>query len=222
MSDMPGLLAFGLTFTYIRMVLFEGILIIIVFMEQLILDKAKTALVVIDLQKGIVGRTTQPYASPDVVKNAAMIAEACRISGVPVFLIRVTPSPDGKDALRPIADAPMPGGAPASDWADIVPEMGPRPGDFVLTKHQWGAFYGTELDLELRRRGVKTIILCGISTNIGVESTARDAYERGYDQVIAEDACAAMTAEEHAFSLAKIFPRIARVRKTADIIPALK
>ncbi|MCL4404125.1 hydrolase [Patescibacteria group bacterium] len=191
-------------------------------MEQLILDKAKTALVVIDLQKGIVGRTTQPYASQDVVKNAAAIAEACRASGVPVFLVHVTPSPDGKDALHPEADNVMQRGAPAPDWAELVPEMGPKDGDFVITKRQWGAFYGTELDLELRRRGVRTIVLCGISTNIGVESTARSAYEYGYDQVVVEDACAAMSAEEHAFSLKTVFPRIARVRKTVDVIAALK
>jgi nicotinamidase-related amidase len=148
--------------------------------KNALIDKSKTALVVIDLQKGIVGRQTAPYASDIVVKNTAALAEAFRKNDMPVFLVRVTPSPDGKDTLRPIADAPMQAQTPPSDWADIVPELGPKPGDFVITKHQWGAFYGTELDLELRRRGMATIVLCGIATNIGVESTARFAYEYGY------------------------------------------
>ena len=99
--------------------------------------------------------------------------------------------------------------------------MGPKPGDFVITKHQWGAFYGTELDLEFRRRGITTMVLCGIATNIGVESTARFAFEYGFNQIFAEDAMSAMSAEEHALTLAKIFPRIGLVRKTAAILADL-
>ncbi len=185
------------------------------------IDKSKTALVVIDLQKGIAGRKTAPYASAVVIRNAAALANAFRENGMPVFLVRVTPSPDGKDALRPIVDAAMPVYTPPPDWAEIVPEMGPKQGDFIITKHQWGAFYGTELDLELRRRGITTIVLCGISTNIGVESTARFAYEYGYHQIFAEDAMAAMSVEEHAFTIARTFPRIGLVRKTEDILACL-
>jgi nicotinamidase-related amidase len=142
-----------------------------------------------------VGRQTAPYASDSVVKNTAAIAEAFRKNGMPVFLARVAPSPDGKDALRPIVDAPWPAQTPPPGWADIVPELGPKPGDFVITKHQWGAFYGTELDLQLRRRGMATIVMCGIATNIGVESTARFAYEYGYNQIFAEDAMSALSLE---------------------------
>ena len=151
-------------------------------MKNTFIDKSKTALVVIDLQKGIVGRQTAPHASDLVVKNAAALAEACRKHGMPVFLVRVALSPDGKNALHPVADAPMQFQKPPPDWSEIVPEMGPKPGDLVITKRQWGAFYGTELDLEFRRRGITTMVLCGISTNIGVESTARFAYEYGYNQ----------------------------------------
>jgi nicotinamidase-related amidase len=190
-------------------------------MNILSIDKIKTALVVIDLQKGIVGRQVVPYASDVVIKNAAAIADAFRKNNMPVFLVHVTPSSDGKDALRPIADAAPWTQTPQPDWADIVPEMGPKQGDFVVTKHQWGAFYGTELDLEFRRRGITTMVLCGISTNIGVESTARFAYEYGYHQIFAEDAMAAMSAEEHAFTVTKTFPRIGLVRKTEEIVAAL-
>jgi nicotinamidase-related amidase len=99
--------------------------------------------------------------------------------------------------------------------------MGPKEGDFVITKHQWGAFTGTELDLQFRRRGIGTMVLCGIATNIGVESTARFAYELGYNQVFAEDAMAAMSTEEHQFTVAKTFPRIGLIRATKDIVAAL-
>ncbi len=192
-------------------------------MSNLSIDRSKTALVVIDLQKGIAGRQTVPYASATVVKNAAALAEAFRKNGMPVFLVRVTPSPDGKDALHPIADVarPVPAQPFPPDWAEIVPQMGPKQGDFVITKHQWGAFYGTGLDLEFRRRGITTVVLCGISTNIGVESTARFAYEYGYQQIFAEDAMSAMSAEEHTFTITKTFPRIGLVRKTKEILAAL-
>ena len=185
------------------------------------IDKTKTALVVIDLQNGIVGRTTAPYTSDSVVKNAAAIAEAFRKNDMPVFLVRVCPSADGKDALHPVADTALPIQAPPSGYADIVAGLNQRPNDFVITKHQWGAFYGTELDLQLRRRGVTTIVLCGISTNIGVESTARVAYEYGFNQVFVEDAMAAMSAEEHLHTVTKIFPRIGLVRATADVLLGL-
>jgi nicotinamidase-related amidase len=115
----------------------------------------------------------------------------------------------------------MPVQTPPPDWADIVPELGPKQGDFVITKHQWGAFYGTELDLEFRRRGITTMVLCGISTSIGVESTARFAYEYGYNQIFAEDAMSALSAEEHLFTVTKIFPRIGLVRKTRELVDDL-
>jgi nicotinamidase-related amidase len=140
---------------------------------------------------------------------------------MPVFLVRVTPSPDWKDALRPIADAATPAQTPPLDWAEIVPEMGPKQGDFVITKRQWGAFYGTDLDLQLRRRGMAAIVLCGIATEFGVESTARDAYERGYEQIFARDAMAGLHVESHANAVERIFPRLGRVRGTEEILAAL-
>jgi nicotinamidase-related amidase len=99
--------------------------------------------------------------------------------------------------------------------------LAPKPSDYVITKRQWGAFYGTDLDLQLRRRGIKTIILCGIATSFGVESTARDAYERGYDQIFAEDAMASRSAAEHEHTISHILPRIGRVRSTAEILAGL-
>jgi nicotinamidase-related amidase len=190
---------------------------------DLTLVPARTALVVIDLQRGIARPPTAPYRASDVVAQASALAVALRAAGGTVVLVHVTPSDDRRDALHPHTDAPArASGPPSSDWGDIVPELGPMPGDIVITKRQWGAFYGTELDLQLRRRGVDTILLAGISTNVGVESTARDAYERGYEQVFVEDAMAARSPEEHASTVRTVFPRIGRVRSTADVLASLE
>jgi len=184
-------------------------------------DPAKTALVVIDLQKGIVGMPLEPRAASDVVRNAARLAAALRPKGVFVVLVRVTGSPDGKDRLHPVCDAPMMAGVKlADDWSEPVPEMTPQKGDHVLIKKQWGAFYGTDLDLQLRRRGITTIVLCGIATCFGVESTARDAYERGYEQILVEDAMTSRSAAEHEHAITRVFPRLGRVRKTDEVIAA--
>lgn len=186
------------------------------------LDPKTTALVVIDLQKGIASshRTLAPYTAEAVVENAAKLAKACRAAGSPVFLVHVEPSP--ATALHPPADASMTRrGEMPKDWAQFVEEMEPQAGDVVITKQQWGAFYGTDLDLQLRRRGIRTIVLCGIATSIGVESTARFAYEYGYAQVFAEDAMTSMSEEEHRVSVERIFKRMGLVRTSAEIVKSL-
>lgn len=179
-------------------------------------------MVVIDLQKGIVNKPLFPYDSKQVISHVVSLADVFRKNNMPVFFVRVTPSPDLKDALKPSTDIPAQVRNNDADYATIVPELGPKDGDFIITKRQWGAFYGTELDLELRRRGIEMIVLCGVSTNIGVESTARFAYEYGYQQIFVSDAMAsAKSIEEHETTLKYIFPRIGRIRTTADILNEL-
>ncbi|HKJ81135.1 MAG TPA: hydrolase [Ignavibacteriaceae bacterium] len=191
--------------------------------EILNIDKSKTALVVIDLQKGIVAFESHPYEANQVVNNAAALAEAFRKNKMPVFLVRVTPSEDMKDALKPITDSNVQwGGDRKPDWNQIVSELGPKENDFVITKKQWGAFYGTDLDLQLRRRKIDTIVLCGIATNFGVESTARFAYEYGYQQIFVEDAKSGRSEAEHENTLKFIFSRIGRIRKTKSILEEIK
>jgi nicotinamidase-related amidase len=190
-------------------------------METLQLAPATTALIVIDLQRGILARDVNPHSSTDVLRRSVAIADACRKAGALVVLVRVAFSSDGLDRLAPKADSVMPAGTVPADFADIAAELGPKPGDMVITKRQWGAFYGTELDLQLRRRGVRTLLFTGIATNIGVESTARDAYERGYEQVFVEDAMASLIPGGHAFATTMIFPRMGLVRSTADVLAAL-
>jgi nicotinamidase-related amidase len=190
-------------------------------MEQLSLDPRTTALVLIDLQRGIVARAVAPHSAAQVLERAGRLASRCRAAGVAVVLVRVAYAADGRDRLAPRVDAAPWGAAPAPDFSELVPEIGPREGDLVVTKRQWGAFYGTELELQLRRRRIATLILGGIATNFGVESTARDAYERGYEVVFVEDAMAGMTAEAHHFAVTTIFPRLGRVRSTEAVLHAL-
>lgn len=191
-------------------------------MPELSLDPKTTAIVVIDLQKGIVGMPgAHPHPPETVVANAVGLLDAGRAAGAQAVLVHVGFAPDFRDALQTPVDEPMRAtGNRPPEWMDLLPELKQQPGDVIVFKRQWGAFYGTDLDLQLRRRGIKTIVLCGIATEIGVESTARDAYERGYALVFAEDAMTGRAAHEN--SVRHIFPRMGRVRSTAQIIAALK
>jgi nicotinamidase-related amidase len=185
------------------------------------LDPQTTALVLIDLQRGITVFPAQPHTTAEVIGNAARLAEAFRAVSAAVVLVHVATSADGGDRLYAQVDEPRPAQTLLADFAEIVPELGLGDRDIVVTKRQWGAFYGTDLDLQLRRRGLTTIVLAGIATNYGVESTARDAYERGYQLVLVEDAMSARSASDHVFALTRIFPRIGRVCGTEDAIAGL-
>ena len=188
-------------------------------MSDLELTPQTTALVVIDLQKGIVSTPTEPHASATVVANSARLARAFRQRGMPVYLVRVVRTPGAM--LQPIADATPPAGELPADWSEIVPEMGPEPSDVVITKRQWGAFYGTDLELRLRRGGTSTIVMTGIATTYGVQSTARVAYELGLQQVFAEDAMSDRSRESHRASVEFVLKRLGRVRSTDQILAAL-
>jgi nicotinamidase-related amidase len=181
------------------------------------LDPTSTALVLVDLQRGIVARTTEPRSGADVVHNAARLAAAARECGVLVVLVHVSFPPDFANAVNTDVDEKTPSIA-APGWDELVDELQPDKADVVIVKRQWGAFYGTNLDLELRRRHRRAIVLGGISTNFGVESTARDAWELNYQLVLVEDAMAAFSAENHAFAITKIFPRLGRVCATDDVL----
>ncbi|CAG7653489.1 isochorismatase family protein [Actinacidiphila bryophytorum] len=175
----------------------------------------RTALVVIDLQRGIVALPTA-HPAQEVVARSAQLAAAFRKAGLPVVLVNVTGVAPGRTDGGPATNRSFPDG-----WADLVGELDRQPSDITVSKQQWGAFYGTGLDMELRRRGVTQIVLCGISTSIGVESTARDAYEHGYNVTVAVDAVTDTDAAAHERSVATIFPRLAETGSTADILGLL-
>lgn len=181
----------------------------------------RTALVLIDLQKGIVGmRTVDPAAT--ILANAARLAAAFRSRQLPVVRVRVAFSADGGDMLKSRTDAAAPSGPRPPDFAELCDEIGSGSTDIMITKRQWDAFYGTELDLQLRRRKVTGIVLAGISTSIGVESTARHARELAYEVAIARDAVTDMSREAQENSIERIFPRLGQVDTTDAIIAALK
>ena len=149
------------------------------------LDAKKTALVVIDLEHGIVGIPgLAPYTSTEVVTRTRKLADALRAKGGTVVWVHVLLH----ETIELPADKPMQRGSepPPPAASEIVPEAGMQPGDALVAKRQWGAFYGTNLEQTLDRRGIETIILAGIATNIGVESTARAAFDAGYALVFAE------------------------------------
>jgi len=182
------------------------------------LDPASTALVLIDLQHGITALPLAPHPAAQVVDNCARLADAWRTRGTTIVYVRV--------ALGEMVahQADIVSAHPASlppNACEIVPEAGMQPGDALVTERQWGAFYATELDQILRRRGIRTVMMAGIATNIGVESTARAAFDQGYDLVFAEDAMTTFSAEMQDFAVTKIFPRMGRVRSTAQLLAAL-
>ena len=182
------------------------------------LDSRTTALVLIDLQKGIMGHELAPHPAGQVTKIGSELADRFRKVGAPVVLVNVGFAGDFKDALSQPVDQPFampPGGFP-ENFSELVDGLA-KPGDILVTKRQWGAFHGTELDLQLRRRGIQTIVLGGVATNIGVESTARQAWEHGYAVILAEDATSGLSGEMHSFAVNNIFPRISRVVKSTEL-----
>ncbi|MBC2364396.1 hydrolase [Listeria booriae] len=181
----------------------------------------KTALVLIDLQNGILSRNCAPYTAEEIIERAKALVEAFTEKGGFVVLVRVS-SLDGKDMLQPITDAPATQAMTFPEgWDQIVSELATIHGTYTLTKRQWGAFHGTDLDVQLRRRGIDTIVLGGVSTGIGVDMTAREAFQLGYNQFFAEDVMGAADKEMHDYVRANIFPRIGRVRSSTDIISYL-
>ncbi|MDP4155091.1 MAG: isochorismatase family protein [Bacillota bacterium] len=183
-------------------------------MDSLHIDFKKTALVLIDLQKGIVAAP----GGKQVLENAVKLVDLFRKNNGFISFVRVS-FLDGKDSLHPIVD---PTDTPAvnrqAGWDELVPELGVSENDYVITKRQWGAFFGTDLDLQLRRRGIDTIVLCGIATNIGVESTAREAFQYGYNQIFITDAMTTFSQEAHEATIRFIFPRIGKLRTTEDFL----
>jgi nicotinamidase-related amidase len=174
-------------------------------------DPKTTALVLIDLQDGVLGYPLAPLSGPELLGKGKALAERFRAAKAPVVLVNVAWSADSRDVLRAPVDYPThPEGGLPKGFSSLAAGLA-KDGDILITKRQWGAFYGTELDLQLRRRGIRTIVLGGVATNFGVESTARQAWEHGYEVVIAQEATTSLAADLHEFAMKRIFPLISRV-----------
>ena len=175
----------------------------------------KTALIVIDLQMGIV---SLPTAHPmhEVTKHASALAEAFRRRGLPVVLVNVDGGAPGRtEQTRRMADFP-------AGWTELVPELNRQADDHIVTKRTWGAFTNTDLDTYLRQRGVTQVVIVGVATSAGVESTARQAHELGFNVTLASDAMTDMSADAHLNSVKRIFPRLGETGTTEEIVALLK
>jgi nicotinamidase-related amidase len=173
-----------------------------------------TALILVDLQKGIVSRPTA-HPAGEVVKQAAALAEAFRAHDLPVVLAHVAGIAPGRtEQPRNLGDLPP-------DWAELVTELKQQLSDHLVTKRTWGAFTNTGLDDLLKRLGVTSVVVAGVATSIGVESTARQAYEHGFNVTLATDAMTDMSREAHDNSIARIFPKLGETGTTQEIIALL-
>jgi nicotinamidase-related amidase len=196
-------------------------------------DIATTALVLVDITKGFLRMPIFGHDGEMVLRNTCALADAFRMKGSLVVLtanagrpggpgvqarggaLVGTPMPVERDMSQLVAAAREPG------FGELPEELGPKPTDHFIRKHSWNAFFGTDLDLQLRRLGVKTLVIGGIATNFGAESTAREARSHGYNVVFATDAMRALTQEEHDHSLQYTFPMIGQVKTTADVLEAM-
>ncbi|MGI8418884.1 MAG: isochorismatase family cysteine hydrolase [Nakamurella sp.] len=175
----------------------------------------QTALIVIDLQNGIVSHQAA-HPIDGVVRNAALLADAFRRNGLPVVLVTVDGAPAGRtDQVRN-----TPGQLPAG-WAELVPELNQQADDHTVVKKTWGAFTNTGLDEYLKDRGITQVVMAGVATSIGVESTARHAHENGYHVTLALDAITDTNSDAHANSVDRIFPRLGETGSTQQIVELL-
>ncbi|HEV2431274.1 MAG TPA: isochorismatase family protein [Burkholderiales bacterium] len=185
------------------------------------MSAAHTCLLLFDFLVGHVAKDRARYEP--VLANAARLLAAARTHAAMVAHAKADHRADRATHAPLVTDDEnrpplITGGTPE---AEIVPELAPLPGEYLVPKHRWSAFFGTYLDHALRTRGVDTIVLCGGSTEIGIASTAYAARDLGYNLVIASDACTSPKFDLHAHLMREAFPRLARVRSTAEALELL-
>lgn len=175
----------------------------------------QTALIVIDLQKGLIDG---PFLHPigDILERTVALIDAFRENGLPVVLVNVSGRAPGRTEQGPRGGVSFGGG-----WTDLLPELRRQPSDLVVTKKSWGAFPTTDLEQLLRERGVTQVVVTGIATSGGVEATARQAYELGFNVTLTVDAMTDSREEAHAYCLRNVFPRLGETGATQDILSML-
>jgi nicotinamidase-related amidase len=175
-----------------------------------------TALLVVDLQKGLVGAPVDDRFR-QVADRARALLDAFRAHAMPVVLINVAGGAPGRTETPPRHTGAFPEG-----FTDLIPELDRRRDDIVVTKRTWGAFAGTDLDARLRAADVTQVVIIGVATGTGVESTARQAYELGFNVTLAIDAMTDMRPEAHAHSIRHVFPRLGETGTTQEIVDLLR
>lgn len=175
-----------------------------------------TALIVIDLQKGIVsGNFIHPIGG--VLSRTRALIDAFRAKNLPVVLVNVAGRPPGRTEQGPRSSVAL-----AEGWTDLLPELNHQPSDLVVTKRSWGAFATTDLERQLRARGVTQVVVTGVATSAGVEATARQAWEQGFNVTLAVDAMTDVRPEAHAYCVSNVFPRVGETGSTQEIISLLE
>ena len=191
------------------------------------LDSRTTALVVFDMQKGqfeVPDPERQRWLKEsNILANAVELLRAARSAGIPVFYVQNSRRPDFADQKEVLTDATIAGGGARGGpvigtrgW-EILDEITPEPDDYVVPKFRQGAFSGTTLDTLLRARGIETVVLCGVRTTVGIETTCRDGRDLGYNMVLVSDCTGGVAPDEHQWTLDHIFPMISRVRTGAEV-----
>jgi len=174
----------------------------------------RAALIVVDLQVGTLGNPTV-HPVGEIVANSVAVLEAFRSRGLPVVLANVTGTPGGRNDYGGVARA-FP-----EEWSALIPELAPQGSDILVTRARWDAFVGTELHERLQSESVTQVVIVGVATSFGVESTARHAYDLGYNVVVVTDAITDMRAESHENSVARVFPVLGETATTADVVRAI-
>jgi nicotinamidase-related amidase len=172
------------------------------------------ALIVIDLQKGIVSIPAAETAE-EIVAKSTQLLQAFRQRNLPVVLVNVVAPAPGRTG-QPRHNFQFP-----PDWTDLIPELDAQPTDIQVSKRSFGAFLTTNLQEELKSRSVTQIFLCGIATSAGVESTARSAFDLGYNVVFVTDAMTDRDPATHTFCTEKIFPRLGETGSTQEVLNLL-
>jgi nicotinamidase-related amidase len=175
-----------------------------------------TALVVVDLQKGIVGGNfIHPIAA--IVDRTRELLDAFRTNGLPVVLVNVAGRAPGRTEQGARSTLSF-----AEGWTDLLPQLDRQPDDIVVTKRSWGAFATTDLEAQLKARGMTQVVVTGVVTSGGVEATARQAWEQGFNVTLALDAMTDLREEAHQYSIANVFPRIGETGSTQEIVALLQ
>jgi nicotinamidase-related amidase len=160
----------------------------------------------------------------NILPNLRRLLDGARAVGMTTFYPAGAHAPDGSDTVARLTDTDMdlsPGGGAekpikprffkGSPDAAIAAELAPGPGDVVVRKNRWSSFFQTNLDLQLRVRGIDTIVIAGGSTDVGIASTVFAARDLDYGIVVVRDACYSSRGNNNEFFMDRVFPRMGRV-----------
>ena len=177
---------------------------------------SNTAVIVIDLQKGIVnGNFIHPIG--DIIDRTRALVDFFRAKNLPVALVNVAGRAPGRTEQGPRSNPSL-----SEGWTDLLPQLDQQPNDIIVTKRSWGAFATTDLERQLKARGVTQVVVTGVATSVGVEATARQAYEQGFNVTLALDAMTDIREPAHEYSIGNVFPRLGETGSTQEIISLLE